>query len=132
VKTRSKFRTLIAIRSARSSTDSRVPRCSAIQICSSRIFVISDACDASDTLTCGCPARPPQEQHELARGLVGESGAAVLLDPGQREVDARGEAGRGVDLPVLDPDRVVLDVHVGIALGQLAARTSNGRSRGVP
>ena len=37
VNTRSRFRTLIAIRSARSSTDSRFPRCSAIQICSSRI-----------------------------------------------------------------------------------------------
>src|SRR6516164_1351198 len=30
-------------------------RCSAIQICSSRIDIISEACEASETLSCGCP-----------------------------------------------------------------------------
>ncbi len=66
-------------------------------------------------------ARPPQEQHQLAGGLVGETGAAVLLHPREREVDARGDAGRRVDVPVLDPERVVLDAHAGIARRQLAA-----------
>ena len=55
VKTRSKFRTLIDIRSASVLHDSHVSRCSAIQMCSSRIDVISEACEASETLSCGCP-----------------------------------------------------------------------------
>jgi hypothetical protein len=41
--------TVIDIRPARSSIDSLVSRCSSIEICSSRIDDISDACEASET-----------------------------------------------------------------------------------
>jgi hypothetical protein len=33
--------------------------------------------------------RPSQKQHQLACGLVGETGAAIFLHPRQREIDAR-------------------------------------------
>ena len=71
--------------------------------------------------------RPPQEQHQLACRFVGEAGAAVLLHPGQREIDARGEAGRRVDVPVLDPERLVLDAHRWDAAPPARGRTSSAR-----
>ena len=55
VNTRSKFRPLLGIRSARSSIESLLARCSAIQICSSRIEFISVILDerATQTLPAG-------------------------------------------------------------------------------
>ncbi len=52
---------------------------------------------------------------------MGERGAAVFLYPREREIDARGNAGRRVDVPVPDPERIVLDAHGRISRRQLAA-----------
>jgi hypothetical protein len=60
---------------------------------------------------------------------VGEPRAAVFLDPRECQIDARGDAGRRVDVPVLDPERVVLDAYAGISLLELAAELPvRGRS----
>jgi hypothetical protein len=52
---------------------------------------------------------------------VGEAGAAVFLDPAERQVDAGRNAGAGVDVAVLDPQRLVLDPDTRMPRRQLAA-----------
>src|SRR5205085_7394002 len=67
-----------------------------------------------------------QKQHQLAGGLVGETSAAVFFHPREREIDACRNAGRRVDVPVPDPERVVLDPHLRVLRRQLAAELPVG------
>jgi hypothetical protein len=71
-------------------------------------------------------ARPAEEQHQLASGFVRETGSAILLHPGEGEVDARGNPGGSVDVPILDPEGFVLDPHLGISPGELPAELPVG------
>lgn len=55
--------------------------------------------------------------------------AVVLLDQGEREIDARGDSGGGGELPVPHEDRIRVDVHGGVRPGQVVA---DGPVRGDP
>jgi len=68
------------------------------------------------------PTGSSEEQHELARGLVCEAGAAIFLYPRQREIDAGRNAGAGVDVSILNLEWFVFDAHAAIARLQLAAK----------
>jgi len=108
-----------------------------IQICSSRIDVISEACEASETLTCGCP--PAVAETAPARGgLRGRGPRRNLLNPREREsMPAETPVTCRCSRP--SPERVVLDAHAGESRRQLAAelqcavalRPSAARSPGV-
>lgn len=69
----------------------------------------------------GLVARPAQEHHQVAGDGQGGVPVQVLLDQGQREVDARGDAGRGGDVAVTDVDGVRLDRDGRVVAGQLGA-----------
>ena len=84
-------------------------------------------------------SRTSQEQHQLARGFMRETGATVLLHPSQREIDARRNACGCVKLPVLHPKRLVPNPDVLAALGErkgstflvgFAAETEDHEARG--
>jgi hypothetical protein len=47
--------------------------------------------------------------------------SAMSLDEGERQVDAGGHAGGGGDVPVLDEDRVRVDVHGRVLVTQAVA-----------
>src|SRR5713101_2053104 len=58
-----------------------------------------------------------------------ETGATILLHPRKREVDARGNASRGVDVSVFDPERIALDADIWISCCHFAAESPmRGRS----
>ena len=70
----------------------------------------------------GLPAGTLEEQHEPAGGLERHVAPEVLLHQREREVHARGHAGRGDHVAVAHEDRVGLDLDLGMAPGELAAR----------
>src|SRR5580693_2115749 len=51
-----------------------------------------------------------------------ETRTVIFLHPGKREIDARGNAGGSVDVPVFDPERVVLDVDTWKSCCHLATK----------
>jgi plasmid stabilization system protein ParE len=51
-------------------------------------------------------ADPAQIQHKVTRDAERDDRAAILLDQGQRQIDAGGDAGGSVDVPVADEDGV--------------------------
>ena len=61
------------------------------------------------------PARPLHEQHELARGRQRDVAAEVVVDEREREVHARGHAGRRPDVAVAHEDRIGVDGDVRVA-----------------
>ena len=68
-------------------------------------------------------AGPAQEHHEPAGARLGDLDAVVVLDEGQRDVDAGGHAGRRPDVAVARPDRVGVDVDGRVLGGEpLGAR----------
>src|SRR6185369_17684450 len=67
-------------------------------------------------------ARAPQEQHQLACGLMRQTGAAILLHPCQSQIDASRNASRGVDISVFDPKWIVLDAHPRKPAGHFPAK----------
>jgi hypothetical protein len=40
-----------------------------------------------------------------------QTGAAILFHPSQSQIDARGDASRGIDISVFDPKWIVLHTH---------------------
>src|SRR5262245_12026584 len=108
------------MRFARSSTDSFDCRCSTTQICSSRIEDISEACEASDTLSCGCPPGL-RRNRTSSRAASCARAPAVLLHPAEGEIDPGRDSGARIDVAVLHPERLVLDLDVRIPRSQLAA-----------
>ncbi len=69
-------------------------------------------------------AGTPVVDHQLPSDGPGDVRAEILLDHGQREVDARSHPGRGPDRAVDDEDAVCLNLHLREASPQVA--------RGVP
>src|SRR6516164_6073085 len=61
------------------------------------------------------PAGPLQVDNEIARGRERNAAAKIRLDEGEREINARGYAGGGVDVSVADIDRVRLEPDARIA-----------------
>jgi hypothetical protein len=55
----------------------------------------------------------------LAGRLVCERRSAIVLDPGEREIDPSGNTGRRVDMAVLHPQPIVFDSHGRISRRQL-------------
>src|SRR5262245_46946285 len=66
-------------------------------------------------------AVPPEKQDQFARDRLRDLAAAILLDPREREVESRRDAGRGVDVSVFNPDRIRFDSNFGVAVCQFAA-----------
>jgi len=67
------------------------------------------------------PAGPAQEQHQVARRGEGEGVPVVLLDEGQGQVHARGDARRGPDVAVADVDRLRVHPQPRVAVRELGA-----------
>ena len=57
------------------------------------------------------PTRPAVIHHELLRHLARHGLAQILGDERQRQVDARGDAGRAPELPGLHEDAVRIELH---------------------
>ena len=68
----------------------------------------------------GLPTGPVEEHHQPAGDGLGDVDAQVLLDQGQREIDAGRDPGTRPVLAVADVDRIGIDGDPGILLGQLA------------
>ena len=80
----------------------------------------------------GLVARAAQEDDEVAGDGEGDVPAEVLLDQGEREVDARGDPGGRGDLSVAYEDRVRVDLDGRVVAGQLVAvRPVGGRPAAV-
>src|SRR5262249_13824831 len=67
----------------------------------------------------GLPAWTSKEQNQLARHFVCDARATVLFDPRESQVDARGDARRGVDISILDPERTRFDADPRVAHREL-------------
>ena len=52
---------------------------------------------------------------------MGGDTTTIFFDPGEREIDARGDAGGRVDVLVLHPKLWRADLDARVALGELAA-----------
>src|SRR5882724_1036932 len=52
-----------------------------------------------------------------------ETSTAVFFDPRKREVDARGNASRSVDVSIFNPERIVLDADPWISCRHFAAES---------
>jgi len=77
-------------------------------------------------------ARAPEEHHEGAGHGERRVAAEVILHQREGQVDAGGDAGRGGDAPVLDVDRVRVDVDSRVLVPQgRAAGPVGGRARAV-
>ena len=63
-------------------------------------------------------AGPTQEHHEMAGDELRQLGAMVLLDHGQREVDAGGDPRRGPAAAVADPEGVTRHDQFGKLVGE--------------
>ncbi len=64
------------------------------------------------------PAGPLHVHHQRTGHLPGQVRAVVVLDQGEREIDARGDTGRGVGGAVLDEDGVGFHPGGRAAAGQ--------------
>ena len=87
-------------------------------------------CAASWALNCDWPpgrlTNSTSQRADLERRLAAE----VLLDQREREVHAGGDAGRGVDVPVADEDRVALDRRPPGSARPARRSRPSGSSRG--
>ena len=72
-------------------------------------------------------AGPAQEHHEPAGARLGDVGTVVVLDEGERHVDAGGDAGRRPHVAVAGPDRIGVDVDVGVLGGEALGAGPVGR-----
>jgi hypothetical protein len=63
---------------------------------------------------------------EIAGDIAGHSRAEVGLHPGQRQVDAGRDTGRGEDRAILHPAGLGDHAQLGMAAGQLAAKLAVG------
>jgi hypothetical protein len=109
-------------RPAKSATESFFCKFSAIQSWSSCSARISEACETSETLRWGLSPGSPQEEHQLACHRVRDGTATIFLHPREREINAGGDAGGGVDVPVFDPEWRGLHFNARIALRKLASK----------
>ncbi|CAM5496372.1 hypothetical protein SNARM312S_03373 [Streptomyces narbonensis] len=75
----------------------------------------------------GLVARAAQEDDQMAGDGEGDVPAEVLLDQGEREVDAGGDAGGGGEAAVPDEDGVRVHVDLRIAAGEVVAGDPVGR-----
>ena len=78
----------------------------------------------------GLAAGAAHEDDQPAGDGVGELGAVVVLDEGEGEVDAGGDAGRGPAVAVADVDAVGVDLHLGVARRRAARRPTSAWSPG--
>src|SRR5260370_27841345 len=74
----------------------------------------------------GLVARSAQEDYQHASDFQSQGGAVIFLEQRQRKVDASGHASRGVEIVVLNPDRLGVDIDLGIALSQLGGKCPMG------
>ena len=72
-------------------------------------------------------AGPAQEHDEPAGARLGDVDTVVVLDEGERDVDAGGHAGRRPHVAVAGPDRVGVDVDVGVLGGEALGAGPVGR-----
>src|SRR5206468_11413969 len=56
-----------------------------------------------------------KEKDEFTRYFLGNSGAAILLDPGKSQIDPCGNTRGSVDVFVFDPYQFGCDLHCGIS-----------------
>src|SRR5262245_20268377 len=63
---------------------------------------------------------PPEKQNQFARHGLRDRAPAILLDPGEGQVNTRRNSRRGVDVSVVDPDRIRFYEYLRIALSHLA------------
>src|SRR2546429_7870187 len=59
--------------------------------------------------------RSAKEKDEFTRYFLGNSGAAILLDPGKSQIDPCGNTRGSVDVFVFDPYQFGCDLHCGIS-----------------
>jgi len=67
------------------------------------------------------PAGAFKEDDEVPSDAQGEAAAQVVLEQGQGQVNAGGDAGRGPEGAIPDVDRVWLDADGGVAAGEVGA-----------
>ncbi len=65
------------------------------------------------------PAGPAPVDDELLRRPAGGLRAEVVLDEGQGQVDAGGDAGRGPDVAVPDEDALGVELHLRVAAAEI-------------
>jgi hypothetical protein len=54
------------------------------------------------------------------RFILDSAAPVIFFQQRERKIDAGGEASRGVEIAVLNPDRPGVDIGLGIALSRIA------------
>src|SRR5258708_38794615 len=74
----------------------------------------------------GLVARSAQEDYQHASDFPSQGGAVIFLEQRQRKVDASGHASRGVEIVVLNPDRLGVDIGLETRLTQPTGQSPQG------
>ncbi len=119
VNTRVKWRTLIAAAAARAGRRWSPPGAASTRSCTARTVERSARGTHTGEANCVCP--PGRCRNMTSQRAIGlrDVDAEVVLDHGQGEVDARGDARARPDLPVADVDGIGVDGEVRVRLAQL-------------
>ena len=75
-------------------------------------------------------AGPALVDDELLRRPAGDVGAEIVLDEGQRQIDAGGDAGRGPDIAVADEDAIGVQLDLRIAAAEVVRAAPSAWWRG--